>query len=507
MPKKARVVQFRPWRGLQAPPSSLWLQEALRAESAQRCDPLRTAERADVCIIGGGYTGLWTALRLVESDPGLRIVLLEADICGSGASGRNSGAIGSMAPMLPRLQARLGNQGAAAVYEAGMAAERDIAAACGTYGIDANLQQTDHIWVTSEQSVASGWRQTCESADDIGSSVPYRILQGGDLHKYAPRATADSVGLYTPATTYLQPARLARGLSQAILKAGVAVHERTPVTELILEQNLLRVLTPSGSVQCDKVVLAANAWMAHLSEFRKLVMVLSSDMVATNPIDARIQNLGLRRFPRGRRNSRLMVNYGRVRDDGVVYMGRAGGTIAYDAHITPSFDRSWTQTRELVEDFRYLFPELEGAELPHWWAGPVDRSGSGFPFFGHLDGDDRVLFGIGYTGHGVMATSQGGHILAAMCLGRQSQWTELARLYGALQTDRFPPEPIRYLGARVVRNSLARKEHAERDNRKPTAIDRLISKLALSTLPTRASGPAGVPLTVARDGDRGTRLG
>ncbi|MCC7060296.1 MAG: FAD-dependent oxidoreductase [Burkholderiaceae bacterium] len=507
MPAKARTVQFRPWRQVHAPPRSLWLQEALRLEEDGHCAPLLTTERADVCIIGGGYTGLWTALRLLERDPGLSIVLLEADICGSGASGRNSGAIGSMAPTLPMMHRRLGDQGAATVHEAGTSSEKDIIQACKTYGIDANLRQTDHIWVADTASVVDGWQETIEIARRLGSTVPYRILRGDELGERVRQASPGSAGLYTPVTTYLQPARLARGLRRTIIKLGARVCEHTPVTELILGRDFLRVLTPSGTVNCDKVVLAANAWMAHLSEFRKSVMVLSSDMVATNPIVERIRKAGLEKLPRGRRNSRLMVNYGRVKDDGTVYMGRAGGTLAYDAHVTPSFDRSWAQTRELMTDFRYLYPELEGAPLPHWWAGAVDRSGSGMPFFGHLRDEERVLFGIGYTGHGVMATSQGGHILADMCLERQSEWTELAKLYCALQGDAFPPEPMRYWGGRVVRSSLARKEHAEREHRPASVFDRLVSKLAASTLPMRSVDASGAPATRQRGRSAGTRLG
>lgn len=504
---KTRSVRFRRWPHLQSPPRSLWLQEALRLDSGAEPVPLTTTERADVCIVGGGYTGLWTALRLKEADPALRVVLLEADLCGSGASGRNSGAIGSMAPTLPRLQARLGNQGAAAVYQAGITADHEIVAACSAYGIDAEQQQTDHVWVADDPAVIAGWQQTCEIAAQLGTSVPYRILRGSELDGHATRPVPGAAGLYTAATTYLQPARLARGLRRAVVGLGVTVHERTPVTELLLERSGIRVLTASGAVNCDKLVLAANAWMAHLGEFRRKVMVLSSDMVATGPINPLIDRIGLRKLPRGRRNSRLMVNYGRVKDDGIVYMGRAGGTVAYDARITAAFDRSWAQTRELVADFGYLYPELAGAELPHWWAGAIDRSGSGFPFFGHLRDDERVFFGIGYTGHGVMATSQGGHILADMCLGRQSQWTELAALYDALQLDRFPPEPFRYLGGRVVRASLARKEHAERDHRRPFVLDRLLAKLAAGTLPaprTRASTAAGAQV---RRAEAGTRLG
>ncbi len=507
MPAKARTVRFRPWRHAHPPPRSLWLQEALRLEGADRGDALFTTERADVCIIGGGYTGLWTALRLRERDPGLRIVVLEADICGSGASGRNSGAIGSMAPTLPMMHRRLGGQGAAAVYQAGIASDNDIVQTCKTYGIDAGQQQTDHIWLAERPSIVDGWQETVDVARQLGMTVPYRIVRGGELAERVREGTSAAAGLYTPATTYLQPARLARGLRKTIVDLGVAVYERTPVTELIVERDFLRVLTPSGAVNCDKAILAANAWMAHLSEFRKTVMVLSSEMVATRPIGDRIGKAGLDRLPRGRRNSRVMVNYGRVKDDGTVYMGRAGGTLAYDAHITPGFDRSWAQTRELMADFRYLYPELEGAPLDYWWSGAVDRSGSGMPFIGHLRGDERVLYGIGYTGHGVMATSQGGHILADMCLERQSEWTELAKLYRALQGDAFPPEPIRYWFGSLVRSSLGRKEHAEREQRSVSAFDRLVSKLATSTLPARSGDASGAPTTQPRGRNAGTRLG
>src|SRR5882724_9559481 len=156
--------------------------------------------------------------------------------------------------------------------------------------------------------------------------------------------------------------------------------------------------------------------MAHFREFRSSVMVVSSDIVITAAIPELIRQRGLQNRP-GSRNSRLMLNYGGITPDGRVYLGRGGGTIAYRARIGLAFDYSSRQAAEIANDFRYLYPELRDVPMERGWAGPIDRSPAGLPWFGQL-ADERIHYAIGYAGHGVAASAIAGRALAADMLGR-----------------------------------------------------------------------------------------
>lgn len=240
------------------------------------------------------------------------------------------------------------------------------------------------------------------------------------------------------------------------------------------------VETAGGRIVAQKVVLAANAWMAHLPEFRSSVMVVSSDIVITAPIPELIEQHGLRNRP-GSRNSRLMLNYGGLTTDGRIYLGRGGGTIAYDARIGPAFDYSPQQAAEIAEDFRHLYPELAGVPIERGWAGPIDRSTAGLPWFGQL-ADDRVHYAIGYAGHGVAASAIAGRALAATLLGRSNEWTAVGDCLRRMRLGSFPPEPLRYVAGRIVRAGVLRKERAEHQGRKPSWLDRQLAKLAPATV-------------------------
>ena len=153
----------------------------------------------------------------------------------------------------------------------------------------------------------------------------------------------------------------------------------------------------------------------------------------TDPIPELLEQYGFRDRPGGH-NSRLMLNYGGITQDGRVYVGRGGGTIAYDAHIGPAFDFSAKRAAEVEEDFRFLYPELRDVPIARAWAGPIDRSTTGLPWFGRLEQDERIHYAIGYTGHGVGASALGGRILASALLDRRDEWTALADCFMRART-------------------------------------------------------------------------
>ncbi|MCC6474410.1 MAG: FAD-dependent oxidoreductase [Burkholderiales bacterium] len=475
-------LSFRRWRAARpgACQRALWIDQALALDSSAPWRALEGEQRFDVCVVGGGFTGLWTAHRLRDLDPALRIALVEADDCGTGASGRNSGGMSHWWSKLPALLQLLGPEDAKRVLLASIALIEDIEAFLGANGIECEFRRVPSVWSATATAQVGAWNGMFRAAQTLGLAPPYRALAADELRAMFGRGPYYA-GVVEERATRVQPALLARGLRRAALERDVQVFEHSPVSRIRGEPGRLVVHAGSGRIVADKVVLAANAWMAHLPEFRSSVVVVSSDIVITDPIPELLDRLGMRQRPGGV-NSRQMLNYGGLTPDGRVYLGRGGGTLAFAARIGPAFDCSPRQAAEVMEDFRFLFPELREVPLARAWAGPVERSTTGLPWFGRLRADARVHYAMGYSGHGVAASALGGRILASLVLERSDEWTSLAECFQRARRGRYPPEPLRYLGGRMVRAAVARKELAEREGRRPARLDKALARLAPATI-------------------------
>lgn len=475
-------LRFRRWRPPIVAPQhrSLWVEEALAQEN-EAPTPLEGETRADVCIVGGGFTGLWTAIRLRELDPALDVVVVEADLCGTGASGRNSGGIGTWWGKLAPLIRLLGREEAVAVLQASIRGVEDIEAFVAERGIECDFRRTRSVWSATAPAQVGAWEGAFRAAEQVGLPPPWRRLSDEEMRELFGQLSPHLAGVMDERSPRAQPALLARGLRRAAAGAGVRIHEQSPVARIADHGSALKVQTTNGAVIAEQVVLAANAWMAHLPEFRPYVMVVSSEIVATDPIPELLDKHGMRHRPGGH-NSRLMLNYGGITPKGQVYLGRGGGTIAYDAHVGPKFDWSAKQAAEVEQDFRFLYPELGKVPIARSWAGPIDRATMGMPWFGRLKECERILYAIGYSGHGVGASALGGRILASMVLGRADEWAALEGPLQRARHGRYPPEPIRYIGGHFVRGAVARKEQAERERRQPSRLDKALARFAPATI-------------------------
>jgi glycine/D-amino acid oxidase-like deaminating enzyme len=474
-------LRFRPWHEPRdgRRHRALWIEDALAREAPEPPNELAGEQQFDICIVGGGFTGLWTANRLRELDAGASIAVVEADLCGSGASGRNSGGMGHWWSKLPSLLRVLGNDDAMVVLNKSVDILDDIRTFVTQQQIQCELRRGPSVWTATARAHVGAWDGVLRAAEKVGLPAPYRTLSVQELRAMFGRGPYYA-GVVEDDATRVQPALLARGLRRTAIGRGVTIFERSPVTDIRSDRSGVIVKTGRGQIVAQKVVLAANAWMAHLAEFRSSVMVVSSDIVITAPIPELIKQHGLQNRP-GSRNSRLMLNYGGITPEGRVYLGRGGGTLAYDAHIGPEFDYSPGQAADIVRDFRYLYPELGDVPMERGWAGPIDRSTTGLPWFGQL-ADERIHYAIGYAGHGVAASAMAGRALAADLLGRSDEWTAVAACLLRMRQGRFPPEPIRYLAGRVVRAGVARKERAEHDGRAPSWLDKQLARLAPATV-------------------------
>jgi glycine/D-amino acid oxidase-like deaminating enzyme len=265
---------------------------------------------------------------------------------------------------------------------------------------------------------------------------------------------------------------------------GVRIHEQSTMTALE-ESDPPRVRTAEGEVRAGKVVLALNAWMASaFPQFKRSIVVVSSDMVITEPRPERLAQTGLSSGV-AVLDSRTFVYYYHSTSDGRIMLGKGGNTFAYDARMLPLFDRPSPYLRPLTEALARFFPEFADVPVAASWNGASDRSTTGLPFFGRLHRHPAVLYGFGYSGIGVAPSFLGGQILSSLALGLDNAWTRSGLTHGP--RGRFPPEPFRYVGGRVVRWGTLSAEEALGAGRRPSAVAR-----AAAAIPRLLRMPIGV---------------
>ena len=455
------------------PHRSFWLQEALAAEEGSAVETLSAPVRADVCVVGGGYTGLWTALRIAELEPGASVVLLEADICGGGPSGRNGGFALSWWPKVETLVKRVGEEEAFRLVRLSAEAVDELGGFCEREGIDAHYRRGGWLWTATSPAQVGAWEGAAAAAARAGEQ-PFELLSAEEVQ----RRTGSSVHLgaaYEAGAATVQPALLARGLRRVAAARGVRIFEGTPLVELDRERGVIR--TPGGSVEAGAVVLATGAWLAAVPELRRAVVAVSSDMIATAPMPERLEQAG---WTGGESisNCRLMVHYYRTTRDGRIAFGQGGHRHVFGGRVNDAFLGTTPPAAEEVlrGDLARLVPYAAGVEVTNAWGGPIDRTADGAPVFGRLPSRIPIVYGVGYSGNGVAPSLTGGKILASSALGRDDEWSGCGLNRGV--SGRFPPEPIRYVGGFVVRAAVKRKESREDDGRSVDPLTRRVAGLA-----------------------------
>ena len=428
---------------------SFWLQEVLAGQPGAPCPPLESTISADVCIVGGGFAGLWTAVELTERDPSLRVVLLEQDICGGGASGRNGGFVSPSWWDLEGLCRLFGrDEGvryatvvADAVAQIGSwLQEHDVDA---WYHLDGVLGARAGDW-----QAGVGASDAAEFCAQLGLADRMQPFTGQQA-----RAVADSprfmAGAFLKDSATVQPARMARGLRRVLMERGVHIFERTQVRG-IEHGTPAVVMTAHGRVRAPQVVLTTGAWAAGWPGFRRSFGVIVDYMVATEPIPDLLQEIGWS-SDAGIADGRDLLLYLRKTDDhriaigggatGVVFGGRMGRAVTHDRRVAEVAARS----------LLWLFPQLEGVRFTHAWGGPIDQTASFVPFYRTLE-PGNVHAGLGFSGHGLSQTFVGSKILASKVLGVTDRWTSLG--VNRPEFAKAPPEPFRWPLVKVAAAAL-----------------------------------------------------
>ncbi len=446
-----------------------WLEEALRADRGVPCPPLRGRVRADVCIVGGGFAGLWTAVELVEREPGMRIALVEADICGGAASGRNGGFFSSSWHDLPAIVGLFGRDEGARYA---LALGDEIAEAerwCDETGVDAWYRRGGVLGVRTgawQEGLAGG--RALELCEDLGFGGRIVPLDAAGCRSYvdSPRFVD---GTFTADNATCQPARLARGLRRVALERGVHVFEGSAARPV--EPGPAPVVrTETGAVRADHVVLTHGSWAASWPGFRRSFGVIADFMVATEPIPEQLERIGWTTDV-GIADGREMLFYlRRTKDDriaigggatGVVYAGRVGRRATHDHRVAE------VAARGLL----WLFPQLEGVRFTHAWGGPIDHTAWFLPFFRTLE-PGTVHAGLGFSGHGLAQTKLGGRILASLVLGARDEWSSMPVV--GREVAMAPPEPLRFPLVRAAAWGLESGDRREDSGRARGTIRRVV---------------------------------
>jgi glycine/D-amino acid oxidase-like deaminating enzyme len=448
-------------------PESWWLEQALAAEGDPPPAPaLSGHSTADVAIVGGGYTGLWTALALRERAPELRVTLLEAEICGAGPSGRNGGFVHGYWTSLASILPLLGEERALALVQAGERIVPGIRAWAEARGEDVGLRAAGMLKVSAAPAQDPAVEKAVAAAARVG-----RADQAIPL---APEQVASRIsspvlrgGVFYPDGATVHPGLLVRALRRAALDDGVTLHEGTPVTA-VRAGSPNELETPGGILRARELVLATNAALTGWKPASRHLTNFGSYVVLTEPAPAALADIG---WTGGEAviDGRMFLHYFRTTEDGRVLMGSGSGPIGFGGRIDDRFSRDLATAERAEAGLRRLLPGLDGVRVERAWGGPIDVSADHLPFFRTAPGT-RIHYGAGYSGHGVGPSWLGGRILASLALGADDEWARLP--LATRSVPRLPPEPFRRLGGGLVRRAIMACEAAEEEGRRPPALAR-----------------------------------
>jgi glycine/D-amino acid oxidase-like deaminating enzyme len=436
----------------------------------------------DVCIVGGGYTGLWTAIELAEQAPDLRVAIVERAACGFGSSGRNGGWATGWHDELDALIARFGREeGLRLAGRSAWAIDR-IEAFAADHGIECGLRRRGAVKAAMQPWQVDRWKPALRACQETGRSARYEEVSG-DLIRARTGSPLPIAGIRQTDGASLQPAFLARGLRRAALKLGVQIYEATPMIALDRGRPAV-VHTPGGRLRAERVVLATGAWIGEVRELRRATVPVGSHVVATEPLGARVSSLG---WADGELlgDCRLMVHYAQVSVDGRIVFGRGGGALGRCGRVIPAHFHDPRAIQEVADDFRRWFPSLAGVRITHGWGGPVDRAPGHLPFVGALGDHDEVLYGAGFSGNGVAPSALIGRTLGRICLAITDEDTRSPLAAGP--PAYLPPEPLRSAGGAVLRAVIQHQEQSEERGRRPLGAG-VLRRLIATTVP-RALDP------------------
>jgi glycine/D-amino acid oxidase-like deaminating enzyme len=450
----------------EAVPRSFWL-DTLPDRAAH--PPLEEVIDADLCVVGGGYTGLWAALYAKELEPEREVVLLEATRCGNGASGRNGGFLQASLTHgtrngltrfpgeIDQLE-RLGGENFEALA-------RDLE----RLGVDAELERPGDLTVALEPRELADLEAELELAHRFGYEAD---LLDRDQIRSQVNSPLFLGGLWSrTGSALVHPAKLADGLRAAAARAGVGVHEYSPVREVQSSPGGVSVTTEGGVVNARGALLATSAYRPLVRAIRRYVAPVYDYALITEPLDHGMRDaIGWSRR-QGISDMGNQFHYYRMTADGRILWGGYDAVYRYGGPVGPRLDDHEPTFARLSQHFFTIFPRLEGLRFSHRWGGAIDTCSRFSVFFGRAMGG-RVTYALGYTGLGVGASRFGARVALDLLDGRTTDATALTMV--RRRPIPFPPEPLRTVAIQLTRNRLAAADrHEGRRGLWLTALDRL----------------------------------
>jgi glycine/D-amino acid oxidase-like deaminating enzyme len=431
-------------------------------------------------VVGGGFTGLWTALALRERDPSLDVAIVEADFCGSGPSGRNGGFVHGYWSALGMARELFGDAQALTLARASDRIIPGLRAFLEGRGEDAWLHEGGLLEVSAAPAQDAAIEHGAVAPRELGHpDQAIELDAAGVAQRIDSPVFRHGVWFRDGATVH--PGRLVRALRDAVLDAGIRLHERSPVTRIEAGVSpSWRGVTPGttvrsdhGQIRADAVVVATNAWMTGWRPVANRVTNMGSWVVLTEPAPDALEAIGWTGHE-AVTDGRTFLHYFRTTDDGRVLMGAGAGQIGFGGKVDERFFADAAVRGRAEAGLRRLLPGLAGVAVERTWGGPIDVSADRLPFFG-THGSSRLHYGVGYTGNGVGPSWLGGQILASLALGIEDEWTSLP-LVGRRPRP-LPPEPFRYVGGRAIRTATLAVEDAGEAGRPAPALAKAIASI------------------------------
>ncbi len=451
-----------------------WFDSIAEAEDGFRPRPaLAEDATVDVAIVGAGLTGLWTAYYLQEADPSLRILLLERDVAGFGASGRNGGWCSALFPWsVSALAARYGRDAAVAQRQAMVDTVDEVGRVAEVEGVDCDYVRGGTVTFARDRVQLAAARGEFAESEEFGVD---RVTLAGTESVRARYGVPDAVAAtITPACARVHPGKLVRGIARAVERRGAVIAEQTEVIGWTDGVVRVRAGGVERTVTAGTVVNATEGYGSQLAQVGRRILPLYSLMIATEPLsDAVWERIGIE-HGQTFADFRHLIVYGQRTADNRIAFGGRGARYHLGSAIHTSYDRSPRVRDHLVRTLGELFPAVAGVRITHHWGGPL-----GVPRDWHaavgLDRDAREAWAGGYVGDGLSTTNLAGRTLADLIAGRRTDLTELP--WVGHRSPRWEPEPLRFLGANAGLVAMEGADLEERATGRPSLVARAMAPL------------------------------
>ncbi len=407
--------------------------------------------KCDVVVVGGGFCGIATAFFLKKAEPSLSVVVLESEVVGFGASGRNAGfAMTTFGLMMSITKAIFGLERTRQSHRYMERAVDIVGELVAEYKLDCDYERTGFLRMATTPAYVKRIKHEVELVKSLG----LEDIDWIDADEARARVNSELYlgAWWEPRCALVNPAKLAREMKRVAVKYGAKVYERTPVEEISRESGVYKVKTPKGTVTASKLVLATNAYSIQVPLLRRKQVPVWTYIVLTEPLTReQLKPIGWKKRE-GVEDYRNLVHYYRLTPDNRLLMGGRDINITYGINMEKDYDEGIFTALE--HDIIDLFPSLKGVKIVDHWGGPVSVPIDMVPALGYL-GDKSAVYSLGCMGHGVSLAHLNGHVLADLLLENKTEWTECFPVNR--HTIGWPPEPVRYVVSQAILGYL----HAE----------------------------------------------